>query len=279
MTVDRMGRWRMIVEGANTYSPDPARKAARARMERAVYWQAGVLIATDYLVNSGGVIFAAQEYTIRTPEALRIPPAMLGDRIAVERWLEEHRAQFQALAEQRRLAGEAQRNEVIRRNMKELIGLLVGDPDMLPCEAAERISIGRIASSERYRSVADVMEPLPTIPETGTVGEAARRLIETKSDILAVVSAQGKLVGVITDWDITRASAAAGGPQDIPLQQVMTHEVISVPPDASILDVVHKLEYYEISAMPVVRDGDVLGVISGDILARRTLYRLLQAQE
>ncbi|MGQ9501747.1 MAG: CBS domain-containing protein [Anaerolineae bacterium] len=279
MTVDRMGRWRMIVEGANTYSPDPARKAARARMERAVYWQAGVLIATDYLVNSGGVIFAAQEYTIRTPEELRIPPDMLGVRAAVERWLEEHRAQFEMLAERRRLAGEAQRNEVIRRNMKELIDLLVGDPDMLPCEAAERISIGRIASSERYRSVADVMEPLPTIPETSTVGEAARLLIQTKSDILAVVSAQGKLVGVVTDWDITRASAAAGGPQDMPLEQVMTRPVVSVPPDASILDVVHKLEYYEISAMPVVRDGDVLGVISGDILARRTLYRLLQAQE
>jgi glutamate dehydrogenase/leucine dehydrogenase/CBS domain-containing protein len=279
MTVDRMGRWRMIVEGANTYSPDPARKAARARMERAVYWQAGVLIATDYLVNSGGVIFAAQEYAIRTPEMLRIPSDMLGDRDAVERWLEEHRAQFEALAEQRRRAGEAQRDAVIRRNMRELIDLLVSDPDMLPCEAAERISIGRIASSERDRSVADVMEPLPTIPETSTVGEAAQRLIDTKSDILAVVSAQGKLVGVITDWDITRASAAAGGPQDVPLRQVMTHEVVSVPPDASILSVVQKLEYYEISAMPVVRDGEVLGVISGDILARRTLYRLLQAQE
>jgi len=277
MTVDRMGRWRMIVEGANTYSPDPARKAARARMERAVYWQAGVLIATDYLVNSGGVIFAAQEHAIRTPEALRIPPAMLGDQEAVVQWLEEHRAQFQALAEQRRLAGEAKRDEVIRRNI-EMIDLLVSDPDMLPCEAAERISIGRIASSERYRTVADIMEPLPTIVEGSTVGEAAQLLIETKSDMLAVISTQGKLVGVVTDWDITRASAETGGPQDMPLAQVMTQEVVSVSPEASILDVVHKLEYHEISAMPVVREGRVLGVISGDILARRTLYRLLQAQ-
>jgi hypothetical protein len=30
--------------------------------------------------------------------------------------------------------------------------------------------------------------------------------------------------------------------------------------------------------MPVVRDDRVMGVISGDILARRSLYRLLQAQ-
>jgi glutamate dehydrogenase (NAD(P)+) len=277
MTVDRMGRWAMIVEGANTYSPDPARKAARARMERAVYWQAGVLIATDYLVNSGGVIFAAQERMIKTPDHLRIPPATLGDRAAVERWLADHRADFEALAEQRRIAGEAQRDQVIQRNMKELVDLLVADPDMLPCEAAERISIGRIASSESYRTVADVMEPMPAILEDRTVREAAQLLIEKKSDILAVVSADGELTGVVTDWDITRASAAACA-EDVPLTEIMTREVIAARPTDTILDVVRKLEHHEISAMPVVDGQGVLGVISNDILARRTLYRLLQAQ-
>jgi CBS domain-containing protein len=41
---------------------------------------------------------------------------------------------------------------------------------------------------------------------------------------------------------------------------------------------VRRLESYEISAMPVVDGGQVRGVISGDLLARRTLYRLLQAE-
>jgi glutamate dehydrogenase (NAD(P)+) len=67
MLVDQIGHWNLIVEGANTYSPDPERKAARSRMERAVYRQRGVLIATDYLVNSGGVIFAAQEQSGSPP--------------------------------------------------------------------------------------------------------------------------------------------------------------------------------------------------------------------
>src|SRR5438093_6526519 len=87
VTVDRMGRWALSIEGANTYSPDPARKAARARMERAVYRQRGVLIATEYLVNSGGVIFAAQEQLITTPAHLRVPAPMLGDRAAVHHCL------------------------------------------------------------------------------------------------------------------------------------------------------------------------------------------------
>ncbi len=277
MTVDRMGKWAMIVEGANTYSPDPARKAARARMERAVYWQAGVLIATDYLVNSGGVIFAAQERMIKTPDHLRIPQAMLGDREAIERWLADHQADFEALAEQRRIAAEAKRDAVIRRNMKELVDLLVADPDMLPCEAAEQISIGRIASSESYRTVADVMEPIPTITEDRTVREAAQLLVEETADILAIVSATGELTGIVTEWDITRASATACA-EDMPLTEIMTREVITASPTDSILDVVRKLEHYEISAMPVVDDEGVMGVISSDILARRTLYRLLQTQ-
>jgi glutamate dehydrogenase (NAD(P)+) len=277
MTVEQMGKWAMVVEGANTYSPDPARKAARARMERAVYWQAGVLIATDYLVNSGGVIYAAQERMIKTPDSLRIPEAMLGDRAAVEGWLADHRADFETLAEQRRVAGEAKRDEVIRRNMQELVDRLVADPDLLPCEAAESISISRIASSESYRTVADVMEPIPAIGEDRTVRDAAQLLVEENSEILAVVSATGELSGVVTEWDVTRASATACA-EDMPLTEIMTREVIKARPTDTILDVVRNLEHYEISAMPVVNGEGVLGVISSDILARRTLYRLLQAQ-
>ena len=67
MTVERMGKWALIIEGANTYSQDPEHKAARSRLERAIYRQQGIMIAVDYLVNSGGVIFAAQEHLIRTP--------------------------------------------------------------------------------------------------------------------------------------------------------------------------------------------------------------------
>lgn len=278
MTVERMGQWSMIVEGANTYSPDPARRAARARLERTVYWQKGVLIATDFLVNSGGVIYAAQEHLIQAPDSLRIPDERQGDRQAVEAWLVEHREAFAELAERRRLAAEAQLQRVIPRNMKELVDLLVADSDCLPCEAAEQIAIGRIAASERHRTVADVMEPIVTVFEGCTVRDAAELLVNTSGDLLAVIAQNGDLTGVITEWDITRASATSRA-ADLPLAEIMTRDVISADPDDNILDVVRKLEHHEISAMPVVTGEGVTGVISSDILARRTLYRLLQAQE
>jgi glutamate dehydrogenase (NAD(P)+) len=277
MTVRHMGDWSVIVEGANTYSPDPERKAARARMERAVYRQHGVMIATDYLVNSGGVIYAAQENLIKTPDHLRLPEQMLGDREAVDRWLASHARELDELAEKRRLAAEEYRDEVISRNMCEMVDLLVSDADMLPYEAAEVISVRRIASSESDRTAMDVMVAMPTIPANKTLHEAAAILIDSSSSILAVLAEGGALAGVLTEWDIAHATAQ-GAPVDQPIENFMTREVVTVQPTDTILDTIRKLEHYEISAMPVVDRGCVEGMVSSDLLARRSLLRLLQSQ-
>lgn len=277
MTVDHMGQWSIIVEGANTYSPDRERKAARSRMERAVYRQQGILITTDYLVNSGGVIYAAQERLIKTPPHLRIPEKMLGDSQAVEYWLQTHQTELADLAEKRRMAAEDHRQEVIRRNIHELIDLLLSDADMLPCEAAEKISIRRIAASESDRTASEIMTPLPTISEKSSIQQAAEALVNASSPILAVVSSHGELVGVVTEWDITRATSV-GSPPDALLSEIMTRQVISASPNDSILEVIRKLEYHEISAVPVVDGKAVLGMLSSDLLARRSLLRLLQSQ-
>jgi glutamate dehydrogenase (NAD(P)+) len=277
MLVEQMGRWNLIVEGANTYSPDPERKAARARMERAVYRQRGVLIATDYLVNSGGVIFAAQEQLIKTPDHLRFPDEILGDDEAVERWLREHTDELHEVAEKRRLAAEAHRDEVIRVNIRELVDLLATDADMLPGEAAERISVRRIAARESDRTAEEIMEPMPTISRDCTVKHAAATLIEVNSPILAVVSPQNELVGVVTNWDITRATSISS-PENQPLDQIMTRKVISAGPQDGILELIRKLEHHEISAMPVVSGKTVFGMVSSDLLAQKSLLRLLQSQ-
>ena len=58
----------------------------------------------------------------------------------------------------------------------------------------------------------------------------------------------------------------------------MTHQVITVDPTDGILDVIRKLEHHEISAMPVVDEKVVVGMVNTDLLARHSLYRLLQSQ-
>jgi glutamate dehydrogenase (NAD(P)+) len=59
----------------------------------------------------------------------------------------------------------------------------------------------------------------------------------------------------------------------------MTREVVSVAPETHILECVRKLESFSISATPVIDNGRAVGIVSGDILAKRTLYRLLQTQQ
>jgi len=273
MLVDRMGKWSVIIEGANTYSPDPNRKAARTRMEQIVYGEKGVMIANDYLVNSGGVIFAAQEHIISTPENLQIPEEMLGNREAVEKWLKSHEGDFTELSRQRLIAGEEYRENVIHHNMIELVDLLAANPDMLPCTAAQRVSIQRLSAKESQRTAKDILVSIPTIDVHSSIQDAAKLMIDKNSGIVAVLS-EGKLIGVATDWDITEA--VSSNSCDVKLDRIMTKDVITASPDYTMLDIVRELEQYQISAMPVVKDGKVLGKVSSDLITQRYVLSLLQ---
>ena len=275
MTVDRMGKWAVIIEGANTYSPDPNRKASRVRMEQIVYKEKGVMIANDYLVNSGGVIFAAQERILRTPDHLQIPEEFLGKRETVEKWLKDHAKDFAELSKQRLKAGEEYRENVIHNNMIELVDLLSANPDILPCVAAEQISLQRLTAKEKERTAKDIMIPLPTIDVKSTIQEAASLIIKDMSDIIAVLS-ENKLVGVVTDWDITKATAE--GNIEATLDKIMTKDVVTAHPNFTILDIVRELEQYQISAMPVVKEGIVLGKISSDLIAQRYVLDLVKSR-
>ena len=149
-----MGGWRLIVEGANAYSPAPEARFRRATMETAVYVQRGVLILQDYLVNTGGVIFAAQQRLVLTPRELRIPGDRLGDAEAVAEWLGGHAVALRDLSERRAEAGEKWRREAISRNVHEEIDLPAAEPGLLPSAAAERLSPARLRAGLSAASAA-----------------------------------------------------------------------------------------------------------------------------
>jgi glutamate dehydrogenase (NAD(P)+) len=275
MTVDRMGKWSVIIEGANTYSPDPNRKASRTRMEQVVYREKGVMIANDYLVNSGGVIFAAQEHIVKTPDKLQIPEDMLGNREIVDKWLRDHAEEFAELSKQRLKAGDEYREDVIHHNMIELVDLLAANSDTLPSKAAELVSLQRLTAKEQELTASEIMISLPTIDVNCSIQEAASLMIEKNTGIIAVLS-EGTLVGVATDWDVTKATAE--GISEANLERIMTKEVISASPDFTILDIIREFEQYQISAMPVVKDGKVLGMVNSDLIAQRYILNLVKKQ-
>lgn len=275
MHVRHMGNWSLIVEGANTYSPDLNRKAARIKMEQLVYRKKGVMIANDYLVNSGGVIFAAQEHVVPTPKNLQLPEDILGNREAVEEWLETHHDDFEALSGQRLASGEAFREKVIRRNMIELVDMLSCDADMLPCAAAEQVSLRRLNKKEHERTALDIAIPIQTIDVNSSLQDAASLIVKGRRSMIAVLDSASKLVGVVTTWDVTRA-ISEGVIADTGLEGVLTAEVITAAPNDSIVDVARSLEQNQISAMPVVDDGKVKGLVNSDMLAHRFRMQIQQ---
>lgn len=107
--------------------------------------------------------------------------------------------------------------------------------------------------------------------------QVAALIVQGRGNIVAVLGDDERLVGVVTTWDITRA--VAEGTCDGSLEAIMTQRVVSAGPAARIPDIVRDLEQNRISAMPVVEDGRVLGMVSSDLLAQRYLPQLLRAQE
>jgi len=119
------------------------------------------------------------------------------------------------------------------------------------------------------------MISISTIDVNSSIQEAAELMIKENSGIIAVLS-EGKLVGVVTDWDIT--AAVASNNFDVILEKIMTKDVITASPDFSIVDIIRELEQYQISAMPVVEKGKVLGMVNTDLITQRYILEYLQTR-
>lgn len=112
--------------------------------------------------------------------------------------------------------------------------------------------------------VRDVMNKAVTIgPEAGI--EEVARLISQKGVNHIPVVAKGKLVGIVTSWDI--AKAVGSGKHN--LSDIATRNVITARPNETLEIAAEKLQRYKISALPVIdNDGEVLGIVTAEDVSR-----------
>jgi len=119
-----------------------------------------------------------------------------------------------------------------------------------------------------------------TIDADDSMQEAIKLLKENKIRRLPVIK-KGKLVGIVTDRDVRRASASDATTLDIheliyliskiKVQDIMTRDPITVPPDFTVEETAEVLLNNRISGVPVV---DHLGNIVG-IITQTDLFRVL----
>jgi acetoin utilization protein AcuB len=117
-----------------------------------------------------------------------------------------------------------------------------------------------------------------TVDENDSMHEATRRLKEHDIRMLPVMK-KGKLVGIITDRDLKRASASDATTLEIhellylltrvKVKDIMTKDVITVPPDFTVEETAQVLQKNRISGTPVVdADGKLVGTITQTDLFR-----------
>jgi len=83
--------------------------------------------------------------------------------------------------------------------------------------------------------VEELMTSEVEVLDVGTsVREAARRMRDLNLGFLPIVDDAQQLVGVLTDRDIALRVVADDRPLDIPVDEVMTEEVISCRPDDDV---------------------------------------------
>lgn len=104
-----------------------------------------------------------------------------------------------------------------------------------------------------------------------SVEHAARLMEDLNVGVLPVCDGR-RLVGIVTDRDITVRAVAGGlNPKKTPVADVMTTHVRWCRPDESLDAVAQKMSATQIRRMPVLdADGHVIGIVSlGDLATRQ----------
>jgi CBS domain-containing protein len=109
---------------------------------------------------------------------------------------------------------------------------------------------------------------IETIPPQATLAEAAKKMASQDIGSLPVCTAERRVVGIITDRDITvRAVARGMDPNRTRVEEVMTRDVLSCSSEADVEQACELMEQRQVRRLLVTAEDDrPVGIVSlGDI--------------
>lgn len=121
--------------------------------------------------------------------------------------------------------------------------------------------------------VADIMAPLTelaALPANTTLTDTLLAMTQKPLGAAVAIDNEGMLQGIFTEGDLRRSLMTGRDIHDLTLAKCMTVAPFKVAPDALAVDAVHLMETKRITALPVVENGKVLGLIN--------MHHLLQAR-
>lgn len=115
------------------------------------------------------------------------------------------------------------------------------------------------------------------VTPASTLAEVAQHLSTRRIGSVLVLEDQETVVGIVSERDVVRALAQHGSAAlDLEARKVMTRDVVTCDPDDSIDQVMAVMTRGRFRHLPVVRRGELLGLVSiGDVVKAR----LMEAHE
>jgi len=123
--------------------------------------------------------------------------------------------------------------------------------------------------------------PAITARDTEALPRAREMLVAEGIRRLPVVNAAGDLVGIVTEGDINRISDSPDRDahaynlyyrvHDLPLREIMRRPVITVTPDTPLHEAAHLMVAWRISGLPVLDNGQIIGVITVSDMLRQLI--------
>ena len=111
---------------------------------------------------------------------------------------------------------------------------------------------------------------ISTRPEA-TIAEVAGLLKEKRIGAVVVTDADGRLCGILSERDLARGLANYGSKLlDMKVGTLMTSDVVTCSPDDGIETLMQTMTDGRFRHLPVVKDGELTGIISiGDVVKHR----------
>jgi len=110
-----------------------------------------------------------------------------------------------------------------------------------------------------------------TVTPGTTLGQVSCQLSTRRIGSVLIVDRLDRVAGIVSERDIVHALATHGAPAlELEASEVMTCNVVTCDPDDSIDQVMQTMTRGRFRHLPVVRRGELLGLVSiGDVVKAR----------
>jgi CBS domain-containing protein len=112
-----------------------------------------------------------------------------------------------------------------------------------------------------------MQEEVPTIEDAATIAEAAKMMVQTDRGVLVVLS-HGQPVGIVTEHDFVHKVLAKDiDASKVKVEKIMSQPLVTVDPDADLLQASRLMREKNIRRLPVVKDGIIYGIVTSRDIA------------